>query len=86
MRLTENFFELPNVVEDSNLPVHLPTQCSGPIGARGPLAPASSAHPARSTIHSKESYLGCILKVHPTSFCVLWNKYNLSLTLVLHIL
>ena len=42
------FFELPNVVEDSNLPVHLPTQCSDPIGARGPLAPASSLSISRA--------------------------------------
>ena len=36
--------------------------------------------------HSKESYLGSMLKVHRMSFCVPWNKYHLSPTLVLHLI
>ena len=51
------FFELPNVVEDSNLPVHLPTQCSDPIGARGPLAPASSLSISRAFYDPQQTKL-----------------------------
>ena len=40
MRLADKIFELPNVVEDSNLPLHLPNQRSDPVSARGPLDPA----------------------------------------------
>ena len=57
MRLTENFFELPNVVEDSNLPEHLPDQCSEPVGARGPLAPASSLSISRAFYDPQQTKL-----------------------------
>ena len=48
-----NFFELPNVVEDSNLPVHLPTQCSGPI-----LCPPDTRQRPLSPEARRVAYLG----------------------------
>ena len=53
MRLAEKIFELSNVVEDLNLPAHLPNHCSDTVGARGPLGPAAaSAYLSCSMGHS----------------------------------